>query len=558
MELEGAFIRTPFECFNQVFRVTQKTYSSAHACSAAIYTPNTLHSTITVTRDLSAATAAAKDMVAARAAAAAVTAVPAADADAVAGALDALAARLQQLRAAVAEADAQQARHLVTMMARIEHLKGAAAASAGGAPAAADQLEDGGSGGSDSGGGGGSSSSGGGGTQVGEWERTRVDRWVADYLLQQGHERSARALIQETGLESLVDAHVYDELRAAQAALLSRDCAPALAWCAGNGSRLRRVGSPLEFLLRAQECLQLVAAGDKQAALQYATAHLSSPPEADKNTSAEVAERCAERVRLAMASLLYAGRAGDAPAPYRDLLCGDGVWHEGGMPYALCSVQPLLLLPLAFVATAAATAAAAAAATAARSNLAAEVVSTLKIFTSKLQFHLAAELASAAAKALRLARPPVLRAAVRCGLCALKTPACFDGGAAGALNAAVRCVAACEHPKTPACFDGGAAAALNADLAAARAPNGCPVCCAEGQELARALPYAHHGHSVLLCRISGARMDEANPPLALPNGQVYSSRALAALAEERGDGTVTCPVTKAVFALTAARPVYIL
>lgn len=29
-----------------------------------------------------------------------------------------------------------------------------------------------------------------------------------------------------------------------------------------------------------------------------------------------------------MAALLYAGRANDAPAPYKELLCGDNAWRE--------------------------------------------------------------------------------------------------------------------------------------------------------------------------------------------------------------------------------------
>lgn len=52
--------------------------------------------------------------------------------------------------------------------------------------------------------------------------------------------------------------------------------------------------SPLEFLLHVQEFLALVRAGGRDAALAYATTHISAPPEADKNTSAEVGElmRC--------------------------------------------------------------------------------------------------------------------------------------------------------------------------------------------------------------------------------------------------------------------------
>jgi hypothetical protein len=46
--------------------------------------------------------------------------------------------------------------------------------------------------------------------------------------------------------------------------------------------------------------------------------------------------------------------------------------------------------------------------------------------------------------------------------------------------------------------------------------------------------------------------------LSLSRCQVYSTQALAALAEARGDGTVACPATGAVFPLASVRAVYIL
>lgn len=41
-----------------------------------------------------------------------------------------------------------------------------------------------------------------------------------------------------------------------------------------------------------------------------------------------------------------------------------------------------------------------------------------------------------------------------------------------------------------------------------------------GNMLARDLPYSHHSQSFLICRHTGEVMDENNPPMALPNGQV--------------------------------------
>ncbi|KAG8718739.1 GID complex subunit containing RING finger motif [Ceratobasidium sp. 394] len=99
--------------------------------------------------------------------------------------------------------------------------------------------------------------------------------------------------------------------------------------------------------------------------------------------------------------------------------------------------------------------------------------------------------------------------------------------------------------KLPACYD---PAQRNVD---------CPVCDTDGLGiLAKEVPWSHHVNSVIVCRITGKIMDEDNPPLCLPNGQVYSQRALKDQAN-RNDGRVTCPKTGEVFAFTQARKMYI-
>lgn len=119
--------------------------------------------------------------------------------------------------------------------------------------------------------------------------------------------------------------------------------------------------------------------------------------------------------------------------------------------------------------------------------------------------------------------------------------------------------------KLPACYD---PAQRNVD---------CPVCDTDGLGvLAKEVPWSHHVNSVIVCRITGKIMDEDNPPLCLPNGQVYSQRVsigvavayilraltnppLQALKEQavKNDGQVTCPKTGEIFAYTQARKMFI-
>ncbi|KAJ1485277.1 hypothetical protein T484DRAFT_1794189 [Baffinella frigidus] len=51
--------------------------------------------------------------------------------------------------------------------------------------------------------------------------------------------------------------------------------------------------------------------------------------------------------------------------------------------------------------------------------------------------------------------------------------------------------------------------------------------------MAAKLPLANRLRSLLVCPITGQVMDEQNPPLALPNGRVYSSSALLEMAGAR-------------------------
>jgi macrophage erythroblast attacher len=76
----------------------------------------------------------------------------------------------------------------------------------------------------------------------------------------------------------------------------------------------------------------------------------------------------------------------------------------------------------------------------------------------------------------------------------------------------------------------------------------CPACNDPLRGLAVALPVALRQQSFLLCRISGSVMGDDDPPLALPNGNVYSTSALKAQASANG-GRVRDPRSGEVFTL---------
>lgn len=67
------------------------------------------------------------------------------------------------------------------------------------------------------------------------------------------------------------------------------------------------------------------------------------------------------------------------------------------------------------------------------------------------------------------------------------------------------------------------------------------------QALARGLPLAKHVRSHLICAVTKQAMDETNPPMVLPNGYVYSQRAVEAIMARHG-GAVVCPKTGQTYA----------
>lgn len=105
---------------------------------------------------------------------------------------------------------------------------------------------------------------------------------------------------------------------------------------------------------------------------------------------------------------------------------------------------------------------------------------------------------------------------------------------------------------------------LQAGLSALKTPlslaDGCcredPLHLPAFRQLAEGLPYARHVHSKLICAITRELMDEHNPPAALPNGYVYSQKALLEMAAANS-GRVTCPRSGFSCDVSELRRVYI-
>lgn len=279
------------------------------------------------------------------------------------------------------------------------------------------------------------------------WQRSRSFRLMAEYLLQKGHQTSALLLAQQHDLESHIDYELYSESRRIEESLLCHCAADCLAWCSENRAVLKKNKSPLEFVLRRQEFIELTRSRDLLGAISYARKHFPAFIESN--------EREIEQA-FALLAIGYPTQS----MPYSWL-------------YDLTRWKDI------------------------------------------------ADLFGQESRSLHgLPNRPQLEALLLAGLAALKTHQCS------------------RKDKQ---------ATKNID---------CPVCNAPLNAISEKLPFSHHETSRLVCPVTGSTMDADNAPMVLPNGYIYSQRALEKMAESNG-GFVLCPRTNCKFRLSEARKCYI-
>jgi macrophage erythroblast attacher len=338
-------------------------------------------------------------------------------------------------------------------------------------------------------------------------DHEQLERLIGEYLLRQGYLECFRLLEDEshggqTGA-GVFDLGIFLGFKDVEQQLVGhRDCAGALAWCADHSSRLRRLGSPLEFKLHKQQFLEMVRQKDRLGALEYASQHfspqnlqssaLSMAPRgsgiAFTNASANSGlsgEQLVE-VQQAMATLAL-GDPEDCRVPDYSQLFAVERWQELG---AFFSAE------------------------------------ARRCYGMTTEF-------------------TALEACIQAALTALKTPSCrrLERGEAMSGNA--------ESQETYLCETTEQEDSYNQD---------CPVCSDPGRSLAVALPLSHCGNSYLTCACTGEAMDAANPPMLLPNGRVYSQRAVRehlTSSDGCGENRVTCPRTRDSFPLSKVRNIYV-
>lgn len=107
------------------------------------------------------------------------------------------------------------------------------------------------------------------------WDIERIDRMVIGYLLRGGYLESAKQLAVKSKLTQMCDVDIFERAKKVEDSLLSRDTVPCMEWIQSHKSKLRRLGSSLELMVRVQEVIQMVRKGRRSEAVMYVRRHLS-------------------------------------------------------------------------------------------------------------------------------------------------------------------------------------------------------------------------------------------------------------------------------------------
>lgn len=320
------------------------------------------------------------------------------------------------------------------------------------------------------------------------WSRKRLDRLMVDYMLRHGYSDSAEAMSEQKGMQDLVDIETFKSMNRIRKALENGSVAEALAWCQENKKELRKMDSDLEFNLRYQQFIELIRTQDtprKLEAIAHAKKYLL--PYRDTHPD-EVSTICG----LLAYPPIYnfdsgTGRPNPSKAGIFPLQLGPNYDNNGSL-YPLLTVCPPRYT---------------------------------NIYSQTRWQELADSFVAAHNELLSLPSSPLLHIALNAGLSALKTPACHSN---------------VQH-STAAGYNTG-----NKNTTV------CPICSMELNELAKAVPYAHHSKSHV-----------EHDLYVLPNDRVYGKARLLEYAKKNGlpDSLVKDLVTGDVFPWDELKKVFI-
>ncbi|XP_058795938.1 E3 ubiquitin-protein transferase MAEA [Phymastichus coffea] len=140
-----------------------------------------------------------------------------------------------------------------------------------------------------------------------QWRRQRLDRMLVEYFLRKGYYKTAMKLADASELRDLTNIDVFMVSREVEKSLANHETVRCLGWCHDNRSKLRKLGSTMEFNLRVQEFIELVRADRRLDAVMHA-----------RRCFANYEDYQLQEIQACMGQLAFP--ADPQRSPYKDLL----------------------------------------------------------------------------------------------------------------------------------------------------------------------------------------------------------------------------------------------
>ncbi|KAL7286147.1 hypothetical protein TKK_0019590 [Trichogramma kaykai] len=142
---------------------------------------------------------------------------------------------------------------------------------------------------------------------VNQWRRQRLDRMLVEYFLRKGYYKTAIRLADSSDLRDLTNIDVFMVSREVEKSLANHETSRCLSWCHDNRSKLRKLGSTMEFNLRVQEFIELVRTDRRLDAVKHA-----------RKCFVNYEDYQLQEIQACMGQLAYP--ADPHHSPYKDLL----------------------------------------------------------------------------------------------------------------------------------------------------------------------------------------------------------------------------------------------
>ncbi|KPV76330.1 uncharacterized protein RHOBADRAFT_52353 [Rhodotorula graminis WP1] len=128
------------------------------------------------------------------------------------------------------------------------------------------------------------------------WARRRLSHQLVDYFLRHNPplKDTARLLANHEGIDDLVDDDLWDNMAKVERGLDHHRLDDVLAWVGENRTALKKLKSPLEFRIHLQAYIELCRSRDLVKAIAYARKHLSHAAAADLESPAANGDTAAD------------------------------------------------------------------------------------------------------------------------------------------------------------------------------------------------------------------------------------------------------------------------